>query len=63
MICSLTFASAQTHSFGITKADESQEPRKSESLVTLGFGTGYIGLTIYAGLTYIVNNNLFTLTE
>jgi hypothetical protein len=106
MICSLTFASAQTHlfvnpgikagyvfgkdggftimtfghntahlsaawimhivlffvlcSFGITRAGESQEPRKPEGLVTLGIGTGYIGPTFYAGLNYIVNNNLFT---
>ena len=45
-------------SFVSTRADESQAPRKPEGMVAVGIGSGYYGLTLYSGITYIVNNNL-----
>ena len=42
------------------RADEINDSRKPEGMITIGIGTGYFGPTSYAGFTFITNNNLFS---
>lgn len=43
------------------RAEDKSDSRNPEGLITFGIGSGYFGPSLYFGLSYISNNNLFTI--